>query len=202
MTMKRLWTMAPVLAALGTASLLGTSVRVVNLPQLMGSSTRIFRGECLSTKTLQDSAIGLPVVEFTFRVKDGVRGVKTGETLVFRQVQSKRAGLPGIPAVPTYRKGDDMVLFLAGDSEFGLTSPVGLGQGAFSLKLTPRGLMAVNSVQNKNLTLDLEVSKAVSIGLSPDETSMLRKGEAIPLEAFMSVIRKIDHAQTKNGRVQ
>ncbi len=202
MTMRRLFGPIPVLAVLFTASLWSTSVRVVNLPEMMQVSTRIFRGRCLSAKTLQESPIGLPVVEYTFQITNGLKGVKTGDRLVFRQVQASQRGLHGLPGVPSYRKGDDVVLFLAGDSEVGLTSPVGLGQGLFTLKETPQGLMAVNEVRNKNLTVGLESSKASAMGLSDGEFGLLTRGGEIPLESFMSVVRKIDDAQLKNGRVQ
>ncbi len=202
MTMRRFLGLGPVLAVLFTASLWSTSVRVVNLPEMMQVSTRIFRGRCLSAKTLQESPIGLPVVEYTFQITQGIKGVATGETLTFRQVQASRGGLRGLPGVPSYQKGDDLVLFLAGESEVGLTSPVGLGQGRFALKETPQGVMAVNEVRNKNLTMGLDSEKASSIGLSAGEFGLLARGGEIPLDSLMSVVRKIDDAQTKNGRVQ
>ncbi len=202
MTMRRFSRLIPVLAILSTASLWSTSLRVVNLPEIMEVSTRIFRGRCLSAKTLQESPIGLPVVEYTFQITDGVKGVKTGETLVFRQVQTSARGQRGLPGVPSYRKGDDLVLFLAGDSEVGLTSPVGLGQGTFTLKETPQGVMAVNEVRNKNLTIGLENSRAAQIGLSAGDIGLLARGGEIPLDSLMAVVRKIDDAQSKNGRVQ
>lgn len=200
--MKRLLKVIPVLVALTTASLWSTSVRVVNLPEMMGASTRVFRGKCLSAKTLQDSPIGLPVVEFTFLVTDGIKGVKTGETLVFRQVQTRQGRLRGIPGVPTYGKGEELILFLAGDSQYGLTSPIGLEQGAFTLKKTPHGLMAVNSTRNRNLAFGLDKSKASGMGLSQADLGLLQKGDEIPVKSFLSVVRKIDHAQANNGRMR
>ena len=78
-----------------------TSVRTVNLLEMVGLADRIFWGRCLGAEGKVDLSSGLAIVEYTFEVREGVKGVQSGERVVFRQA---RSGLvSGIPGIPRYR---------------------------------------------------------------------------------------------------
>ncbi len=195
--------MVPLLAVLTCAAGWATSVRLVNLAEMTEAADRVFRGRCVSVKKLADPAGGFPAVEFRFEVLEAVKGTEKGQTVVFRQVQTARRGAGGIPGIPEYRKGEDLLIFLAGDSRIGLTSPIGLGQGAFRLREGGDGdLEALNEIENRNLTVGLESAKAASMGLSSEEMATLRRGGPIPLAALVSAARKIDRSQAGSGRAE
>ena len=58
----------------------------------------------------------------------------------------------GIEGAPRYVEGEEVVLFLYGDSRAGFTSPVGLGQGKFSVVRDKHGQrLALNEHGNRGL---------------------------------------------------
>ena len=66
----------------------------------------------------------------------------------------------GIAGVPTFHVGEEVVLFLYGESELGLSSPVGLGQGKFEVVETKEGgKLALNSSNNRTLFRGMDTAK-------------------------------------------
>lgn len=134
---------------LSVTSVTGTSVRLLNLVEMVQLADRVFWGECLSVEEKSGDPSSLPVLEYVFTVQGGIKGVQTGETVTFRQIGSSPQGTVDIP---DYQKGQELLLFLHGDSRLGLTSPVGLAQGVFQLKRTAEGEIGVlNALENTNL---------------------------------------------------
>ena len=193
MRTRLLTAMLSLLAA--TTSLTATTVRIVNLSEMVQASDRVFHGRCVSAREMTHSN-GLPIVEYTFLVSNGIKGTVEGERVVFRQLQASRARGFGIAGLPVFRKGQDLVLFLAADSRIGLTSPTGLSQGVFSVVQDRRGKLAiVNSFKNQNLTHDLEPSRLYKMGLKHSQAELLRRQGPISLEALSEAVRTIDAYQ-------
>ena len=193
MRTRLLTAMLSLLAA--TTSLTATTVRIVNLSEMVQASDRVFHGRCVSAREMTHSN-GLPIVEYTFLVSNGIKGTVEGERVVFRQLQASRARGFGIAGLPVFRKGQDLVLFLAADSRIGLTSPTGLSQGVFSVLQDRRGKLAiVNSFKNQNLTHDLEPSRLYKMGLKHSQAELLRRQGPISLEALSEAVRTIDAYQ-------
>src|SRR5579871_3317272 len=99
---------------------------VPNLAHLTRSSGMIFRGTVTSVakpETISD----VPAVQITFRVEEGILGVRSGQSLTIREW----AGL--WDAGERYRAGERVMLFLYPPSRLGLTSPVGGPQGRFNI---------------------------------------------------------------------
>ena len=186
---------------LATAGLaMGTSVRLLNLPEMVHLADRVFLGRCLSAQEIREESIASAVVEYVFEVGQGIKGVQTGERVVFRQIRSQ-AGVKGIPGIPSYRRGEEVVLFLHADSRLGLTSPVGLSQGVFHLEDAgdgKRGLL--NSLYNRNLTYQLGLASAQGLGISTVELHSLQDVRPIPIEIFTSLVQRIDRLHTSKGR--
>ena len=178
-----------------TTSLRATSVKVVNISEMVQGSNRVFLGRCLSALDITHSN-GLPIVEYTFLVTEGIKGTVEGEKVVFRQLQGSGARGFGIAGLPVFSKGQELVLFLAADSRIGLTSPIGLAQGAFSVFEDRRGKLAiVNSFKNLNLTHELEPSRLHKMGLKYSEAELLANQGPISLEALSAAVRTIDAYQ-------
>lgn len=129
-------------------------VKTYNLEEMVAASERIFVGRLIETEEDYLDARGgiIPVTIYTFAVDEALEGA-IGNTLTIRQVghRSRRSNLFG-PNTPQYKEGEVLMIFLAEESEIGLTSPIGLGQGAFRVK-TDHGvkISVVNSRGNQGL---------------------------------------------------
>jgi hypothetical protein len=126
-----------VFLALSAPTAHASLVRRATLTDLAASAQRIFRGSCISAITSQREIAGANVVTttYTFRVDDGLKGIDEGE-IVFRQVGAPGGGardLGSLVGLPTYRPGNDYVLFLLPESKAGMTSPAGAARGAFRI---------------------------------------------------------------------
>jgi hypothetical protein len=76
---------------------------------------------------------------------------------------------PGLAAldVPRFAPGERVVLFLYPDSSLGLTSPVALGQGKFSVLRDKEGdELAVNALGNRDLLRGLSDAAKEGVGAS------------------------------------
>ena len=170
----------------------------MNLVEMVQKADKVFHGKCLSREIVDDST-NIPIVEYKFQVKQAIKGVTDGQTLVFRQVDGSQVGKPGIPGVPQYRVGQELVLFLRKESARGLTSPVGMGQGTFMVhKNGPGRLEVMNLVGNSNLLVGLAEDQPA--GLTAQEAQALRSGHAIPLSSFASVVTKVISLNSPDNR--
>jgi hypothetical protein len=94
---------------------------------LTRSSGYIFAGTVKSVERAALKANGIATVQINFQVDQGVRGVRTGQTLVIREW----AGL--WQSGERYRPGERVLLFLYPPSKLGLTSPVRGPMGRFQI---------------------------------------------------------------------
>jgi hypothetical protein len=127
------------------------------LDELIDRSAVAFEGTCVSNRTERDALSGLVVTYTTFAVHDALKG-SPESTHVIKQVGGT---LPDesftyrVHGVPTFNVGEDYVVFLAGVSAAGFSSPMGLGQGRFTVRSTPHGLEASNGRDFKDLAARL-----------------------------------------------
>lgn len=111
------------------------SVLPVSLDELIDTSAVAFEGTCVDNRSARDPATGLPVTYTTFEVRDVLKG-DVGRTHVIKQVGGalENENLTyRVQGVPTFTPGEDYVVFLAGVSAQGFSSPMGLGQGRFTV---------------------------------------------------------------------
>jgi hypothetical protein len=103
-------------------------VPISRLRPLSAKSGYIFAGTVTSISAAKsDNAKDIPTIRITFHVDEGVRGVRTGQTLIIREWMG--AWENG----QRYRMGEKVFLFLYATSKLGLTSAVGGGQGRFPI---------------------------------------------------------------------
>lgn len=127
-----------------------TQVRLLDLEQMTDRAARIFAGRCLHTEVMFDDVVGARVTVATFQVQRAIKGVQ-GHTVTVRML-STAAGPGSLDAVDRFRPGEEVVLFLYGDSALGLTAPVGLGQGRFQVVTDKQGhRRALNEIGNRNV---------------------------------------------------
>jgi hypothetical protein len=166
MTRSRSWTVLVAGCVLLLAAHLGaTTVVQMNLGDLCDRADRIFRGKVIDITPGTVSAGGaeLPTVTYRVAVEQGFKGSfddKNGHAVVeIRMFGSLKADpaqggvqkLVSVPGVPNLRRGEEYVLFTTQPSAAGLSTFVGLGQGAFSLFMADKQEMVVNQVNNSGL---------------------------------------------------
>ena len=154
--------LAFVAALLLAPQLWATSVLEMNLAALTDRADRIFRGTVLDVSETSVQAGGgtLTAIRYTLRVDESFKGsVATikGEAIAqvtmlgsLKQYHTGRAPIPGFPRL---KIGSDYLLMVAPVGPVGLTTTMGLGQGAFSLYADPntREVMALNGFNNASL---------------------------------------------------
>jgi hypothetical protein len=153
------------LLALVPSDVRATRVRPVNLEEMAEHAARIFSGRCLSVESDEDGR-----VEIVFAIDRAVKGV-AGETLTVRMAGGDPSGArasEGIVGLPGFSVGEEVVLFLYGESASGLSAPVGLAQGKFAVFEDKRGRRrAVNAFGNRALLRGLSDHARERLGIAP-----------------------------------
>jgi len=142
-----------------------TSLRVMNLADLVEHSQRIFSAVCQSVSSGLDEN-NLPYTQYSFRVTDGIHGVTNQQVVVIKQfglsepIQQDNGvtRVSRIEGMPQYIPGQEYLLFLNQDSRLGFSSPIGLLQGAFHVQGSGTSRTVVNGMRNANLLIDTRKS--------------------------------------------
>jgi hypothetical protein len=180
-----------------------TTMRHHPLTELVAEAERVFVGLCVDARDgalAQPDGGAIPYTEYTFEVREVIKG-SLGARLTIRQygVRQPRptpggtlAVVSRVPAMPVYLPGQETLLFLVGDSTLGLTSPVGLGQGAFRVAIDGGQRRAVNGFNNAGLFRGMSAAALRGQALAPEEAALL----AIPrgpvaLDPLVSLVRKL-----------
>ena len=110
-----------------------TMVLRLPLDRVAGDAARIVHATVVDVRSGRDDQ-GLPATWITLDVARTVKGAAAGQ-VVFKQFGVSRPLADGtvarVSGLPRYVVGEEVVLFLRGDSGRGFTSPVGFGQGVY-----------------------------------------------------------------------
>ena len=124
--------------------------QTLNLEKMVEQASRIVEGKLLSVAEASvpvPRAGSIPVIEYTLSVSTAIKG-EPGPTVVLRQLN--------FPGASTYKikVGERLILFLTAESQWGLSSPVGLEQGIFHIQEGQDGKPArvVNALNNPGPT--------------------------------------------------
>jgi hypothetical protein len=160
-------TLACLAVALAFTAARASQVRLVNLEEMTLRAERIFSGRCLQVESAREPALGGDVTVATFEVLRAVKGAFADRiTVRMPAVDDGRGG--GTAGVPGIKPGDEVVLFLYGESASGLTAPVGLGQGRFRILTDKQGRrIAVNDFANRNLLRGLAPAAQARLEAAP-----------------------------------
>jgi hypothetical protein len=120
-----------------------------NLEQLTGRAAHILRGHVASAHVeMHPELPGVHMVVVTLRVKETLKGPAVRD-YTFRQYAWDVRSRTG---ETSYRKGDELILFLIEPSRYGLSSPAGMGQGRFLVTRDAAGReLATNGAANARL---------------------------------------------------
>ena len=132
----------------------------MNLKEMIRKANRIFAGKCTNVKYIQnDPESNLPVYKYTFKIIEEIKGLRNKKEITFTQWAAITEG-------SGYEVGNKYVLLLYPDSELGLTSPIGIGQGKFTVEragIIRRREVVQNQLSNKGLSRNLKTQKKISI---------------------------------------
>ena len=136
------------------------SVLPLYLDEVIDTATLAFEGTCIETHSARDAATHLVVTYTTFAVHDVLKG-SVGVKHTIKQVGGSLLGenlVYRVPGVPTFAVGQDYVVFLAGVSGSGFSSPIGLEQGRFTVRAEGAKLMVGNGRDFRDLTARMSPS--------------------------------------------
>ena len=142
-----------------------TSLRVMNLADLVEHSQRIFSAVCQNVSSGFDEN-NLPYTSYSFLVTDSIHGVANQQVVVIKQfglaepiqLDNGVTQLSRIEGMPRYVPGQEYLLFLNQESRLGFSSPIGLIQGAFRVQGRGISRTVVNCMRNANLLIDTRKS--------------------------------------------
>ncbi|MDX1503519.1 MAG: hypothetical protein R3325_14260 [Thermoanaerobaculia bacterium] len=166
---RRMVPLALIAALLATAPLGATTLLQMNLGDLTQRADRIFRGTVIDVTpgTVSVGGAELPTTTYRLRVEESFKGdadlVKGDQAMIEVQMigsikkEGPRGDLVKFSAfrdVPRLTMGGDYLLFTTAPSAAGLSTTVGLAQGAFTVFVLDRQEYAVNGFNNGGLGLD------------------------------------------------
>lgn len=133
-----------------------TTVLRLTLDQIIDQSTTVFQGTCLENRTERDPATGFVVTYTRFAVNDALKGT-FGTTHEIKQVGGELPAESGglmyrVIGVPKFTPGAEYVLFMAGRSSIGFSSPIGLSQGKFNIHREAGRAKVANGRDFKEMT--------------------------------------------------
>lgn len=151
-----------------SAPVAATTVLKMDLDDLADRADRIFRATVLAVEpgTVPVGGGELPTVTYRLRVDEAFKGEfdAAGKEAAVVEVtvvgslkdspyqQGDAARFSSLPKAPRLERGGEYLLFTTAPSALGLSTTVGLGQGAFKIYLdADRQEMAVNELGNLGL---------------------------------------------------
>lgn len=190
------------LLVIAPAVICATTVRECNFLVLERAAGTIFHGRCVK-KTEVTAGAPVPYTEYRFRVLSAVkgcrdRGGKLLETLTIRHAGRRKTyvrpdGTKAVPlrlGLPTYRVGEEVVLFLTRESRLGLCSPVGLYQGKFSVRRRGNRISVRNALYNAGLFKRVE-PQAFETGTRPLFRAVRGDPSRLELRRFLELCRGV-----------
>ena len=158
-----------ILLSMLAGSAVASQIRPLNLDQMSRRADRIFAARCLDVRLAEDPELEQPVTFVTLavtrRAKGDVHGQVTIKLLGRQDARDPDTG--EVDGLPRFAPGEEVVLFLYGDSTRGLTSPVGFGQGKFAILADKKGRrVAINAFGNRFLLDGLDPDAVRRLGAS------------------------------------
>lgn len=131
------------------------SVLPLYLDEVIDTSAIAFEGRVTASRTVRDEATQLIVTYTTFEVRDVLKGAVAAT----HEIKQLGGTLPDggglgyrVQGIPSFDVGEEYIVFLAGTSALGFSSPVGLSQGRFGIQGGGGGRRVSNGRDFRDLT--------------------------------------------------
>lgn len=170
------------IAVLTSSPVKASTVLQMNLAQMLDRSEKVFVGTVIDVTESRIEVGGgeIPAVTYTFRVGDTfkgsyqeVKGVKTTTVSMLGSLQHLKTGKHPILDFPLLQANQEYLLIVGPAGPIGLTAPIGLGQGNFSLLGDEGEKVALNGAQNVGLFSGMNVGIPDGVPVSYTELSAL-----------------------------
>ena len=128
------------------------SVRPLQLDEIVDGAAIAFQGTCLGNRSERDAATNLVVTYTRFRVNEVLKG-SLPATYEIKQIGGVLGDLVyRADGIPNFVAGEEYVVMLPGVSAAGFSSPVGLGQGKFTVTPGAAGGRVANGRDFREMT--------------------------------------------------
>lgn len=140
------------------------SVLPMYLDEIVNYSAIAFQGKVLENHSEREFKTGSIVTYTTFEVQDVLKG-EVGAVHTIKQIGGSLPGeIHQALLVPTFKVGQGYIVFLAGISDAGFSSPIGLDQGKFDIVKDSKGINVSNGRDFKEMTLGIvNITKPSSV---------------------------------------
>jgi hypothetical protein len=184
----------PIVLALAALALLTASYAAATTVQKMSLRDLAKNSDAIVLARVEDEAARYDANKeiytyITVRVLDPVKGPNKDELITIRQLGGTVDNIASIvPGMPTFKKGEEVVLFLTGKDGAGYPWVMGLQQGKYTVTADEKG--------EKHVRNEIDGLVLVSPGGKATEAEA---GKAQPLQAFLDGLRtQLD----ETGKVQ
>ncbi len=178
------------LLLIGAAVATATTVQKFTLQDLTHKSAAIVMAKVDDAYSSWDPAHKEIYSYYTLTILDHVKGMKGETTLTLRQLGGVVDGIESVvPGMPSFKKGEEVVVFLSQKDAAGYPWVMGLQQGKYTVVTDEHGQKSVRNELSADLT---------RVGPAGGEKGPSVSGD-LPLRAFLDGIRSdLDEA----GKVQ
>ena len=167
------------IALLGANLATATTVQKFTVRELAEKSQTIVRAQVLDQASRWDDGRKEIYTYITLRILESVKGAKGETTITLRQLGGAVDNLIStVPGMPSFRRDEEVVLFLSSKDGAGYPWVMGLQQGKYSVVTDEQGLKHVRNDLDGLITLSLDGS----INEAKSTTDM-------PLNAFLDGIK-------------
>jgi len=180
-----------------------TSIRSVGLGELYEQAELIFHGRCIKNWSERDAQLNRIVTMTTFELIESIKG----SAKPLRTIKQIGGSLPGnltykVQGVPTFKVGEEYIIFLPKKSKLGFSSPVALSQGKFSILNSVAGKEVSNGrvftdmlqqVPDQKLTIKAMQMKHSALPQNNDN-----KASRMELNSFKDMIRTLGQSNSSS----
>lgn len=166
-------------ALMGASTAGATTVQKLSLQELAKKS------DAIAVAIVEDETARYDVNKeiytyITLRVLDPVKGAQKDQTLTIRQIGGTVGNIASVVSgMPTFKKGEEVVVFLSQKDAAGYPWVMGLQQGKYSISLDDKGQKRVRN----------ELSDLKLMGLDGSVSDGAKVSSDMPLQAFLDGIR-------------
>ena len=167
-------------------------IRSLNLEEMTARADRVFHGRCTDVRVALDPALGQTVTWVTFVPERAVKGQARGRITMKVLGNQSASARPAeaTEGIPRFEVGEDVVVFLYPDSQRGLTSPVGFGQGIFRIVKDKAGhVAATNQFGNEGLFDRLSRGAQARLG---DRAAQYRGKRGVHPDDLLEMVRSLE----------
>ena len=174
----------PIVLALAALALLSASYAAATTVQKMSLRDLAKNSDAIVLARVEDETARYDANKeiytyITVRVLDPVKGPKKDDVITIRQLGGTVDKIASIvPGMPTFKKGEEVVLFLTGKDGAGYPWVMGLQQGKYSVTADEKG--------EKHVRNEIDGLVLVAPG---GKASEAEAGKAQPLQAFLDGLR-------------